>query len=90
MDAALLNSNNSSPEDAIRNEAEINGITAYLFANAEKRSRRQNPPHGDAKSGEKIAKSIGARGATWWAGSREARARRTFGQPLGNIGNKTT
>src|SRR5215217_3302857 len=45
------NSNNSSPEDAVRNEVEINAIASYLFANAEPHEFAvKNPAHGDAKS----------------------------------------
>src|SRR3954469_5527429 len=87
------NSNNSAPEDAPRNEAEINAIAAYLFANAEKHEFAvKNPPHGDAKNGEKIVKEIGCQGChIVGEGSREAAGpRRTFGQPLENIGNKTS
>ena len=87
------NSNNSSPEDAIRNEVEINSIAAYLFANADKHEFAvKNPPRGDAKSGEQIVKSIGCQGChVVGEGARaEAGPRRTFGQPLENIGNKTT
>jgi mono/diheme cytochrome c family protein len=87
------NSNNSSPEDAVRNEAEINGIAAYLFANTEPHEFAvKNPPRGDAKSGEKIVKGIGCQGChVVGEGSREAAGpRRTFGQPLENIGNKTS
>src|SRR5689334_3447546 len=36
MPRFFYNPNNSSPEDAARNEAEIEGIVAYLFANTEK------------------------------------------------------
>ena len=81
------------PEDAVRNEAEINGIAAYLFANAEKHELAvKNPGHGDAKRGEEIVKQIGCQGChVVGEGSREAAGpRRTFGQPLENIGNKTT
>jgi mono/diheme cytochrome c family protein len=87
------NSNNSSAEDAVRNEAEINGIAAYLFANTEKHEFAvKSPGKGDAASGEKIVKSIGCQGChVVGEGSREAAGpRRTFGQPLENIGNKTT
>ena len=82
------------PEDAVRNEAEINGIVAVSV-----RQRRpdyqpavKNPPHGDAKNGEQIVKEIGCQGChVVGEGSRdEAGPRRTFGQPLENIGNKTT
>src|SRR5438034_248470 len=74
-------------------EAEINGIAAYLFANAEKHDFAvKNPGHGDAKRGEDIVKSIGCQGChVVGEGSREAAGpRRTFGQPLENIGNKTS
>jgi len=88
------NSNNSSPEDAVRNEAEINGIVTYLFANGDNdyQPAVKNPGHGDAKEGEKIVKEIGCQGChVVGEGSREqAGPRRTFGQPLENIGNKTT
>ncbi|MEP7307902.1 MAG: c-type cytochrome, partial [Acidobacteriota bacterium] len=87
------NSNNSSPEDATRNEVEINAIASYLFANADKHEFAvKNPPRGDAKSGEEIVKSIGCQGChVVGEGARsEAGPRRTFGQPLENIGNKTT
>jgi len=93
------NSNNGGPDDpakneaAVRNEAEINGIVAYLFANSEKHELAvKNPPHGDAKNGEKIVKEIGCQGChVVGEGKRdEIGPRRTFGQPLENIGNKTT
>jgi mono/diheme cytochrome c family protein len=87
------NSNNSGPEDVPRNEAEIGAIAAYLFANSEKHDFAvKNPSHGDAKNGEKIVKEIGCQGChVVGEGSREqVGPRRTFGQPLENIGNKTT
>ena len=87
------NSNNSTPEDAVRNEIEIDAIVAYLFANAEQHEFAvKSPPHGDAGSGEQIVKSIGCQGChVVGEGSREAAGpRRTFGQPLENIGNKTS
>jgi mono/diheme cytochrome c family protein len=93
MPRFFYNSNNSSPEDAVRNEAEINAIAAYLFANTEKyEAAVKNPPHGDAKNGEQIVKSIGCQGChVVGEGKRsEIGPRRTFGQPLENIGNKTT
>ena len=67
--------------------------SAYLFANAEKHEFAvKNPPRGDAKSGEQIVKSIGCQGChVVGEGKREeVGPRRTFGQPLENIGNKTT
>jgi cytochrome c2 len=87
------NSNNSSAEDAIRNEVEIDAITAYLFANREPYEPAvKNPPRGDAKSGETIVKTIGCLGChVVGEGERSAVGpHRTFGQPLENIGNKTT
>jgi mono/diheme cytochrome c family protein len=87
------NSNNSSPQDAVRNEVEIDSISAYLFANADKHEFAvKNPGRGDAKAGEKIVKEIGCQGChVVGEGSREAAGpHRTFGQPLENIGNKTS
>ena len=94
MPRFFYNSNNSAPEDAVRNEVEINAIVAYLFANSDKtyESAVKSPPHGDAKSGEQIVKSVGCQGChVVGEGSREAVGpHRTFGQPLENLGNKTT
>ena len=93
MPRIWYNSNSSSPADAVRNEVEINAAVAYLFANTEKHEFAvKNPPHGDAKSGEQIVKSIGCQGChVVGEGKREeVGPRRTFGQPLENIGNKTT
>jgi cytochrome c2 len=87
------NSNNSAPEDAVRNEVEIDAISAYLFANGERHEFAvSNPPRGDAKAGEAIVKTIGCLGChVVGEGSRsEAGPHRTFGQPLENIGNKTS
>ncbi len=93
MPRIWYNSNSSSPQDAVRNEVEINAVVDYLFANSEPfEPEVKNPPHGDAKAGEKIVKSIGCQGChVVGEGSREvAGPHRTFGQPLENIGNKTT
>ena len=93
MPRFFYNSNNSGPEDAPRNEAEIGAIVSYLFANSEKHDFAvKNPPHGDAANGEKIVKDIGCQGChVVGEGKRdEIGPRRTFGQPLENIGNKTT
>ena len=87
------NSNNSSPEDAVRNEVEIDAIVAYLFANAAPHEFAvKNPPRGDAKAGEAIVKSVGCLGChIVGEGSREqAGPHRTFGQPLENLGSKTS
>jgi mono/diheme cytochrome c family protein len=93
MPRFFYNSNNSSPEDAVRNETEINAIVAYLFANSDSYEPAvKTPPHGDAKSGEEIVKTIGCQGChVVGEGSRDQIGpRRTFGQPLENIGNKAT
>ena len=93
MPRIWYNSNSSAPADAVRNEVEINAAVNYLFANSEKwEPPVKNPQHGDAKSGEQIVKSIGCQGChVVGEGSREAAGpRRTFGQPLENIGAKTT
>src|SRR5439155_3777184 len=87
------NSNNSSAEDTVRNEVEIDAIVTYLFANSQKHEFAvRNPARGDAKRGEETVKAIGCLGChVVGEGKRsEIGARRTFGQPLENIGNKTT
>ena len=94
MPRIWYNSNSSSPEDAVRNEVEINATVAYLFANADefRPETVKNPPRGDAKRGEQIVKSIGCQGCHVVDEKTRAEAgpHRTFGQPLENIGNKTT
>jgi len=93
MPRFFYNSNNSSPEDAVRNEVEIDAIVSYLFANTETYEPAvKNPQHGDTKNGEQIVKSIGCQGChVVGEGKRsEIGPRRTFGQPLENIGNKTS
>ena len=87
-------SNSSSEQDAVRNEIEINAVAAYAVR--QQRASREfavkNPPRGDAQAGEKVVKAIGCQGChVVGEGTREAAGpRRTFGQPLENIGNKTT
>jgi len=93
MPRFFYNSNNNSPEDATRNEAEINAIVAYLFANTEPYEPAvKSPKMGDAKNGEQIVNSIGCQGCHVVGEGKRAEIgpRRTFGQPLENIGNKTT
>ncbi len=93
MPRIWYNSNSSAPEDAMRNEVEINAAVAYLFANAAPfEPATKNPARGDAKRGEQIVKSVGCLGchALDEKTRVEAGPRRTFGQPLQNIGNKTT
>jgi mono/diheme cytochrome c family protein len=92
MPRIWYNSNSSSPEDAVRNEVEINAAVAYLFANSEPDPPLvATPPRGDAARGEQIVKSVGCLGCHVTTESREeAGPHRTFGQPLQNVGNKTT
>jgi mono/diheme cytochrome c family protein len=93
MPRVWFNSNSNSPEDAVRNEAEIDAAAAYLFANSDKYELAvPNPPRGDAKRGEELVKSVGCLGchALDEKTRSEAGPHRTFGQPLQNIGNKTT
>jgi len=93
MPRIWYNSNSSSPEDAVRNEVEINAVVAYLFANSEKYEVAvKSPPRGDAKAGEQVVRSIGCLGChVLDEKSRvEAGPHRTFGQPLQNLGNKTS
>ena len=93
MPRIWYNSNSSTPEDAVRNEVEINAAVAYLFANSEKHEFEvTNPPRGNAASGEQIVKSIGCLGCHVLTEKDRGAAgpHRTFGQPLQNIGNKTT
>ncbi len=93
MPKPWYNSNSNSSEDAVRNEIEINATVAYLFAKSETyQVAVTNPPRGDAQRGEAVVKSIGCLGChvTDNMPRPEAGPRRTFGQPLENIGNKTT
>jgi cbb3-type cytochrome oxidase cytochrome c subunit len=93
MPRVSYNSNSNTPEDAARNEVEINATVAYLFANdTDFKPETANPPRGDAARGEQIVKSIGCLGCHVLDEKTrvEAGPHRTFGQPLQNIGNKTS
>jgi mono/diheme cytochrome c family protein len=93
MPRIWYNSNSSTPEDAVRNEVEINAAVAYLFANTEKYAFAvANPPRGNAEAGEQIVKTIGCLGCHVLTEKDRSAVgpHRTFGQPLQNIGNKTT
>jgi mono/diheme cytochrome c family protein len=93
MPRVWYNSNSNSPEDAARNEVEINATVAYLFANdTDFKPQTANPPRGDAARGEQIVRSIGCLGCHVLDEKTrvEAGPHRTFGQPLQNIGNKTS
>ncbi len=92
MPRIWYNSNSSSPEDARRNEVEIDAVVAYLFANSEDhRYFVASPPRGNAERGEEIVESVGCLGChiNDDMDRLEAGPRRTFGQPLQSIGDKT-
>ena len=92
MPKVWYNSNTGTPEDAVRNEVEIDAVVAYLFANAEEHEPAIGfPGRGNAENGRRIFESVGCLGCHV-AGdeTREgAGPRRTFGQPLQAIGSKT-
>ena len=93
MPRIWYNENSSAPEDAPRNEAEIDAVVAYLFANSEEHEFSvASPPRGDAARGQEIVESVGCLGChiNTDQSRLEAGPRRTFGQPLQNIGNKTS
>lgn len=93
MPQVWYNSNSNSPQDAPRNEAEIDAAVAYLFANAEEyRPAIASPPRGDAAAGKTLVESIGCLGCHVVDEKDRSAAgpRRTFGQPLQAIGSKTT
>ena len=93
MPRVWYNANSSSAEDAVRNEAEIDAVVAYLFENSEDHAFAvPAPSRGDAARGQVVIESVGCLAChiTGEEGRLEAGPRRTFGQPLQNIGNKTT
>ena len=93
MPRVWYNSNTSSPEDAVRNEVEIDAAVAYLFANSEEHDFAVLfPPRGNAERGQELVESVGCLAChiTEDQDRLAAGTRRTFGQPLQNIGNKTS
>lgn len=93
MPKVWFNSNSSAPQDAPRYEAEIDAAVAYLFANSSPHEFAvASPPSGDAARGKALVESVGCLGCHIANDMSRAEAgpRRTFGQPLQNIGNKTT
>ena len=93
MPRIWYNSNTDSPEDAVRNEVEIDAVVAYLFANSEDHEFAvANPGPGDAEDGQRIVESVGCLACHITGDeTREAAGpRRTFGQPLQAVGSKTT
>ena len=93
MPRVWYNSNTSSPEDAQRNEAEIDAVVAYLFANSEEHMFAvASPPEGNPDRGQQLVESVGCLAChiTGDQSRADAGPRRTFGQALQNIGNKTS
>jgi len=93
MPRIWYNSNTSSDEDARRNEAEIDAVVAYLFEHAEAHEFATDfPRQGNATRGAELVESVGCLAChiTDDQSRLDAGPRRTFGQPLQNIGNKTT
>ena len=93
MPRVWYNSNTGSPEDAVRNEVEIDAAVAYLFANSEDHDFAvMFPPRGNAERGQALVESVGCLAChiTEDQDRLAAGTRRTFGQPLQNIGNKTS
>ena len=93
MPKVWYNSNSNAPGDHPRNEAEIDAVVAYLFANSETYTPAiASPPRGDPKAGEQIVRSIGCLGCHIIDENDRAAVgpRRTFGQPLKSVGSKTT
>ena len=93
MPRIWYNSNTDSPEDAVRNEVEIDAVVAYLFANSQEHEFAvANPGPGNAEDGQRIVESVGCLACHITGNeTREAAGpRRTFGQPLQAVGSKTT
>ncbi|HXH05822.1 MAG TPA: c-type cytochrome [Vicinamibacterales bacterium] len=95
MPQVWYNSNSSSPEDARRNEVEIEAATAYLFANDDPyQFPVPNPPRGNAEAGRRLVETVGCKACHITQEEHITRAqagpRRTFGQPLVGLGDKTT
>ena len=93
MPRVWYNENTNTPEDAPRNEVEIDAVVAYLFASSEDHEFAvASPPRGDAMRGQEIVESVGCLAChiNGDEGRLEAGPRRTFGQPLQSIGSKTS
>ncbi len=93
MPRIWYNGNTNAPEDAPRNEAEIDAVVAYLFANSDDHEFAVDAPApGNPERGQEIVESVGCLAChiNGNEGRLEAGPRRTFGQPLQNIGGKTS
>ena len=93
MPQVWYNSNSNSPQDAPRNEAEIDAATAYLFAHSDDFTPvAASAPQGNPASGKAVVESVGCLGCHVVDEKDRSAAgpRRTFGQPLQAIGSKTS
>jgi mono/diheme cytochrome c family protein len=93
MPQVWYNSNSNSPQDAPRNEAEINAAVTYLFANSEEYTPDvASAPQGNVAAGKAVVESVGCLGCHVVDEKDRSAAgpRRTFGQPLQAVGSKTT
>ena len=93
MPQVWYNSNTDTPEDAVRNEVEIDAVVAYLFENSvEHEPAIPFPGRGNAEDGQRIVESVGCLGChiTGDEGREVAGPRRTFGQPLQGVGSKAS
>jgi mono/diheme cytochrome c family protein len=84
---------NGDSAAADANEAAIDSVSAYLFANADDYApATANPPLGDASRGKQLTESVGCLGCHVIGDvpRDESSVRRTFGQPLQRVGTKTT
>ncbi|MBM62197.1 MAG: hypothetical protein CL484_04535 [Acidobacteria bacterium] len=93
MPRVWYNSNTDGPEDAVRNEVEIDAVVAYLFENSSEHELAiPFPGRGNAENGQRIVESVGCLGChIVGAEEREASGpRRTFGQPLQGVGSKAS
>jgi mono/diheme cytochrome c family protein len=78
-----------SPEDA----AAIDAVTAYLFESSQPWTpMAANPPRGDARRGQALAEAVGCLGChvIGDAPRDQIGVRRTFGQPLDGLAEKTS
>ena len=93
MPRVWYNSNTSDPENVKRSEIEINATVAYLFEHSSSHEFAvPSPVMGNAERGEELVASVGCLAChiTDDQNRLQAGSRRTFGQPLQNIGNKTS
>ena len=93
MPRVCHNANSRGPEDAVRNEVEIDAVVAHLFANSEEHQPAlRRPARGDPAPGRQLVESVGC--LAFHVTGEESREisgpRRTFGQSLVGLGDKTS